>query len=125
MTQVFSRTRRYILTAGRGCDAPRSLSCYRFRHNVHFRRILPGPAHARERRLAQEIAALRLDAENRPKCPKADLASGSWVEIVHRRTRAKRFRIRSEAAPYGALRRSLWESTCGRIIEAAATSASS
>ena len=44
--------------------------------------------------------ALRLDAENRPKCPEADLASGSWVEIVHRRTRAKRFRIRSEPAPY-------------------------
>ena len=54
----------------------------------------------------------------------ADLVSGSWVEIVHRRTRAKRFRIRSEPAPYRALHRSLWESTCGSIIEAAATSAS-
>jgi NAD(P)-dependent dehydrogenase (short-subunit alcohol dehydrogenase family) len=36
----------------------------------------------------------------------------------------KGFRIRSEPAPYGALHRSLWESTCGNIIEAAATSAS-
>jgi 3-oxoacyl-[acyl-carrier protein] reductase len=75
----------YILTAGGGCVTPRSLPCYRFRHNV-FRRILPGPAHARERRLAQEIAGTPPRRRERSKCPEVDLASGSWVEIVYRRT---------------------------------------
>jgi hypothetical protein len=45
-----------------------------FRHNIHFRRILPVPAHAGEGRLAQEIAGT--PRENRPKCFEADLACG-------------------------------------------------
>jgi hypothetical protein len=72
------------------------------------------------------VVAVRAGSEGRRPKPftEADLASGRLGRNRSSPNTSKRFCVRSEPAPYGGLHRSLWESTCGSIIEVAATSGS-